>query len=599
MGCETSSSSGDCGQEACGSGLKVLLSSLTDDIYVTTVGSLVASYSAAAAAGPAGCRIFRLPMVVPSLLFTILLQMALVGLLWQAAVTGDAPVERPEEGRLWVQLGHAYQRICNVSDRAQVLEAKMEQLHGSLGKGAKWNAKVMQKKTKHSQCLQSMWDSDDNSNVEPDSIPECLQMDVDTMDNDQKCRKFLLRRRRTDLEFGWGMYARGSNYVADTNQEYHRIGYEYDPTSFIIMAFIALVIAVHDEIRRAIKLCTVAAALTGILPAFFGRERYWVPAEKKLPKLQGALVLITPVLQLLVALAVLLTGGVLFLFEAATTDRISIITNSVALCFVLELDNKVGAIVRAQMLWHVTEEQPDKGSKILEDYIAGVPADAAAAAAAAAAAQGGMVGLLVFTEALLLAPQCNLQALAMFSIIREYGFIPDAAFYGMPEEGGLMDKFFADTRINPSEWFSENAWMAFAWGGFTQVKNYLSGPENIHRIKDFNGVGMCAAYICIVAIMIFLLFKDLLPCSQTTHPVHLWWPNALMLGQIMVAIGALTQYDLNPQGTYVAELAEYIWYPAIDSHKNVLAFFFCWWGFIFVAWPLQFHYKSSCSIGAE
>lgn len=52
------------------------------------VGSLVASYSAAAAAGPAGCRIFRLPMVVPSLLFTILLQMALVGLLWQAAVTG-------------------------------------------------------------------------------------------------------------------------------------------------------------------------------------------------------------------------------------------------------------------------------------------------------------------------------------------------------------------------------------------------------------------------------------------------------------------------------------------------------------------------------
>lgn len=42
------------------------------------------------------------------------------------------------------------------------------------------------------------------------------------MDNDQKCRKFLLRRRRTDLEFGWGMYARGSNYVADTNQEYHR-----------------------------------------------------------------------------------------------------------------------------------------------------------------------------------------------------------------------------------------------------------------------------------------------------------------------------------------------------------------------------------------
>jgi hypothetical protein len=31
-------------------------------------------------------------MVVPALLFTILLQMALVGLLWQAAVTGEAAV---------------------------------------------------------------------------------------------------------------------------------------------------------------------------------------------------------------------------------------------------------------------------------------------------------------------------------------------------------------------------------------------------------------------------------------------------------------------------------------------------------------------------
>jgi hypothetical protein len=31
-------------------------------------------------------------MVVPALLFTILLQMALVGLLWQAAVTGGLPL---------------------------------------------------------------------------------------------------------------------------------------------------------------------------------------------------------------------------------------------------------------------------------------------------------------------------------------------------------------------------------------------------------------------------------------------------------------------------------------------------------------------------
>jgi hypothetical protein len=52
------------------------------------VGSLVATHSAAVAS-PGSCRAFRLPMVVPALLFTILLQMALVGLLWQAAVTGE------------------------------------------------------------------------------------------------------------------------------------------------------------------------------------------------------------------------------------------------------------------------------------------------------------------------------------------------------------------------------------------------------------------------------------------------------------------------------------------------------------------------------
>jgi hypothetical protein len=96
-----------------------------------------------------------------------------------AAAAGDAPVQRPEEGRLWAQLGHAYQKICNVTDRAQILEAKVEELNGKLSN--KWSKKVLGKKAKHSQCLQSMWDSSDNIDmVVPDSIPECLQMDMNT-----------------------------------------------------------------------------------------------------------------------------------------------------------------------------------------------------------------------------------------------------------------------------------------------------------------------------------------------------------------------------------------------------------------------------------
>eukprot|EP00775_Hariotina_reticulata_P003600 gene3600-3865_t len=50
-------------------------------------------------------RAFRLPIAVLALLSTVVLQLAVVGLLWQAATTGDEPVKRPEDYRLWMQLG--------------------------------------------------------------------------------------------------------------------------------------------------------------------------------------------------------------------------------------------------------------------------------------------------------------------------------------------------------------------------------------------------------------------------------------------------------------------------------------------------------------
>lgn len=50
-------------------------------------------------------------------------------------------------------------------------------------------------------------------------------------------------------------------------------------------------------------------------------------------------------LQLLGSLAVLATGGVLYLFEQNQTDAVLIIINSVALAFILEVDNKIGHIL--------------------------------------------------------------------------------------------------------------------------------------------------------------------------------------------------------------------------------------------------------------
>eukprot|EP00775_Hariotina_reticulata_P003601 gene3601-3866_t len=460
------------------------------------------------------------------------------------------------------------------------------------------------------------------------------------MDENLDCQGILMLTSflSGSLEFGWGMHHVTGNYVADIHEEYRKVGDGYDTTWFIIVAFIALVIAVHDEVRRALRLCTVAAALTLILPEFFGRDSYRVPAEKKLPKLHGTLVLVTPVLQLLVALAVLLTGGALFLFEVTTMDRITIITNSVALCFVLELDNKVGAIMRAQMLWHASEAQPDIGCKILQEYVDAAPLPAAANGGSGrlfsvsnaeeqwkreqeqhssssptadpsdnadqqqqqqqqccscpqllGLAYFAVVGLLVLCEALLLAPQCNLQALAVLTICRTHGYVPKSSeyfpYYRMVSdsqggEASLMDKFFADPKIKPYSWFSKNIWFFFASGGMTQAQNFLSSSENVHQLTHATGVGMCAAYICIVAILIFLLFRDLLPCIHSG--VHRWWPDALMIAQIIIAVIAVTQYDLHPVAVYDDEGQVDHWSPATDPYNYVMATFFCCWGFVFV-----------------
>lgn len=100
-------------------------------------------------------------------------------------------------------------------------------------------------------------------------------------------------------------------------------------------------------------LCYIAAGCVGILPPFYGRrpnklewrvQDHDATADHINPALKLA-VLTVPVLQLIAALAVLATGGVLFLFEQNQTDAVNIIINSVALVFILEVDNRLGTIL--------------------------------------------------------------------------------------------------------------------------------------------------------------------------------------------------------------------------------------------------------------
>lgn len=74
-------------------------------------------------------------------------------------------------------------------------------------------------------------------------------------------------------------------------------------------------------------------------------QRAQGPRKSNIPWFDKGVVLFVPLLQLLGLLAVLATGGVLFGFEQNQRDAVAIIINSVAVAFILEMDNKIGNIL--------------------------------------------------------------------------------------------------------------------------------------------------------------------------------------------------------------------------------------------------------------
>lgn len=110
-----------------------------------------------------------------------------------------------------------------------------------------------------------------------------------------------------------------------------------------------------QEFKQGVWLSYIASWCVGILPAFFGqltskpgsawRINGHQHSHQTIPSLLKVVIVLVPLLQMLAALAVLATGGALFLFTPSQTDYVTIIINSVALAFVLEVDNKIGAII--------------------------------------------------------------------------------------------------------------------------------------------------------------------------------------------------------------------------------------------------------------
>jgi hypothetical protein len=132
-----------------------------------------------------------------------------------------------------------------------------------------------------------------------------------------------------------------------------------DITTLVVnlLAVMAVAVFVRDEVRRAATLCHTAAAVAGILPAFYTMSSSEGLCKSHLHWWQCLVVLCAPVLQLIIALLVLLSASMLSITQEMQASSIQVVLNSVALGYILEIDNKVGQMVAAQQHHWTTDHR--------------------------------------------------------------------------------------------------------------------------------------------------------------------------------------------------------------------------------------------------
>ena len=119
----------------------------------------------------------------------------------------------------------------------------------------------------------------------------------------------------------------------------------------VSLAMVLIAGYVHREVARAHLLARIALTHIGCMPAFFTplslvgpkplmNVSHWAPA---------AALLALPLMQIAAALAVLVAASTAFALASQTDDIISIIFNSAALLFVLELDNMMGYLAQERL----------------------------------------------------------------------------------------------------------------------------------------------------------------------------------------------------------------------------------------------------------
>jgi hypothetical protein len=325
---------------------------------------------------------------VLAMLFTFALQFGLLILLWQGLIRGSATAisdESPETEKLWHQMGQLQRQVCWLNHHAVLnttkppadeVDCSLAWPGGGCGQFPGWQdyQNVMKCVKQVSLIINPSFKWRQFDTYALDFNQTKLDAMLDAMPSSSECGQItILSRSLQAYAFGLAFpptHSRPSRFENMTTMSHggwvdeqqglnvssHRecmgrlLPPEGQDPSFVnLLALLALLIYAHEEVRKAVWLSYVSAACTGLLPHFYATPL----STASFATCRSALVwrfsmLLAPILQMLTALMVLISSVALTFNTETQNSTIQIIVSNVALTYILDLDNRVGAMLANQ-----------------------------------------------------------------------------------------------------------------------------------------------------------------------------------------------------------------------------------------------------------
>jgi hypothetical protein len=443
---------------------------------------------------------------------------------------------------------------------------------------------------------------------------------------------FSVRHELQELEFGWGLF-RGSSGLQQASDDSEKLSnqrecvgwcfrnrYEFEPTLFLMVSYLVMLVVGFNEVRQALHLLVYAAAAAGALPPFHDPEllqqRQACGFHADLSNGLACFVLFAPILLLLVAFVVMTCGGGLLMLTDQQNNRATIVFSAVALAFIVELDDRIGLIMRMQQPW---VPRRDRASPRVAATSSG-STTAAWCKPWVGHAVFGIVGLLLLSHSLLVAPQTPAQIMAFFTTTWAY------TVRGLPAAGasslhdwsfddmwldGLTYNFLLDPKIRAVDFIdTKTVWNTYALLGFAGLTRHPIDPSGQVAVNGPIGrtgaIVMCSMYLLVSVLTVFLLCHSLLPCKSTP------WRWVLTCVQAVLVVVAQLQYLTGTKNVH-GRLSDghYGWVsrPRDDTSADpmeaqrygfliVLIMLFVSWLAMFVLWPLLYWARATHRLGS-